>query len=90
MDKKRWTAYVLLVLLLSAIGIFLPGCDDEDKPVWHYKVYRENLNDDTNTMWIMQEKPEMDEGFLCWEKDGGGEFCISGKITIDTYQVGAK
>ena len=87
--KKHCVYIVLATTFLLSMGALLVACDDEKSPVWHYKVYRENF-DGTYTLWTMNEKPDRNEGFLCWTKKDGSEFCISGKITIEPYQVGVK
>lgn len=80
---------ILVVILVCLLSFYNVACENTEKPVYHYKVYRENL-DASHTLWIMPAEPTRDEGFLCWPKEDGSKFCISGKITVDTYQVGVK
>jgi hypothetical protein len=81
------SAIVALLLILTA-AVILVGCDeDEKKPIIHWKVFRENA-DGNYTMWTMTEKPEAEEGFLCWTEKEGNEICISGKITLQSFIAG--
>jgi hypothetical protein len=70
------------------LGLSLVACDDEKKPIIHWKVYRENAPKDF-TLWTMAEEPEINGGFVCWEQEGT-DICVSGKITIQSYIAGEK
>lgn len=85
-DTKSIILLIMLLLLCATMSLTLVGCDDEKKPVIHWKVYRENAPKDF-TIWVMPEEPDIEGAFVCWEQDGNA-VCISGKITIQSFIAG--
>ena len=80
---------IRIAVVALILCVFTLGCDEDEKPVYHWKVFREN-SDGNYTMWSMPKKPKMENGFACWDLDDGTSICISGKLTIESYQVGGE
>jgi len=85
--EKDWPLIPVVFLIMIAVAT-LYGCDDDKKPIIHWKVYRENAPKDF-TLWTMPNEPKLKEGFVCWEQDGNN-ICVSGKLTIQSYIAGEK
>ena len=82
----------LIITLALVIGFttVLTGCDDDGpQKIIHYRVYREN-SDKSQTLWVVPTEPETKGALVCWRKDDGMQFCISGKITIEQFVAGEK
>jgi hypothetical protein len=78
---------LLLILCIAMLGLSLAACEDEEKPILHYKVYQEKA-DGSYTLWVMKEKPNYDGGFVYWDRDDGTRICVSGSITVESFKVG--
>jgi hypothetical protein len=71
---------ILLVILMLALP--LAGCDDDEpKPTYYNMVYRTN-SDGTLNEWEVHGKVDLTGAFACWKRENGGQFCISGVVTI--------
>lgn len=87
MYNNTFRTAVLFSLLFFLLGFFLVACEEEKKPIFHYKVYQEKA-DGSYTLWTMKEKPSIDEGFVYWERPDGTDLYISGSITVESFIVG--
>lgn len=83
--NTRSALFTLLMLIL--LCGFISACEDEKEQIIHWQVYRENLNGDY-TVWSMPEKPEFNEGFVCWTDKEDNHICVTGKLTIKSFVAG--
>jgi len=72
--------FVIAAFVISVTATMY-GCSSEDKPEYYYKIYKSN-GENNYTMWTVKSTPNLRDGFVCWTNDNGGNFCISGNITI--------
>jgi len=72
--------WVLLTILMLALPLM--GCDDDEpKPTYYNMVYRTNP-DGTLNEWEVHGDLTREGAYTCWDHKNGGNFCISGVITI--------
>lgn len=87
--RKDHTIFFVLLLIICVLGMTLIACDEDKKPIFHYKIYQEKA-DGSYILWTMKDKPKFDNGFVYWEQEDGNNIYIGGNITVETFKVGEK